>query len=107
MRTETGSCGFGSGTAASEPSTPEGSVDPSPVAKKATVEPRGAGLEAELIEPSWFRTAAGPWPLESSVKNPGWALVTARPTTGVRCPWYSTCTAVEDLPATAYGTMAA
>jgi len=52
------------------PSVSGGSEFPAPVSQTATMEPRGAGFEAELGVPSWLRAAAWPWPEPSRVKTP-------------------------------------
>src|SRR2546421_284299 len=44
------------------PSPIAGYQEPKLLAKTETIDPRSAGFAAELMVPSWFRTAAGPAP---------------------------------------------
>src|SRR5580658_10374232 len=67
MFTETAASGLGTTLMAGRPSTPGGSVRPSPVAQRVTTDPRCVGSGP----------AAGPWPEESAVKRPGAVGLTA------------------------------
>src|SRR5260370_23055933 len=97
---EAGNRGPGAVSPASFPSTPAGSVWPSPVQRIVTNEPFAAGCEGEFILLSSLVIAPWPVPLESAVKMPG-----ADPATGAVTgldldPETSTCTCVELFPAT-------
>src|SRR5215471_5206836 len=69
-------------TCTTAPSLPAGSVCPSPVAKIVRFDPAIAGLEEELLEPSWFAgTSAGGGDIREAVlNNPGAAGWTATAT---------------------------
>src|ERR1039457_4683676 len=107
ISTDTGATGFGNTSTAGRPSTPPGSVMPSPVPHKTTTDPGRAGAEAEfLVTPSSFRIAPCPFPLKSIVNSPGAVAPTANSTGSDRAPLYSTWTCVVALVAPKYGTTA-
>src|ERR1019366_5546239 len=98
--TDTGATGLGSTSAAGRPSTPGGSVMPSPVPHRTTTDPGRAGAAAEFtVTPSSFRIAPCPFPLKSIVNSPGAVAPTANSTGSDRAPWYSTWTCVVALVA--------
>src|ERR1019366_8902523 len=85
---------------AGRPSTPGGSVMPSPVPHRTTIDPGCAGADGEFtVTPSSFRTAPGPFPLKSMVNSPGAVSPTGNSTGNDRAPWYSTWTCVVALAA--------
>src|ERR1035437_7307920 len=107
ISTDTGPSGFGSTSTAGRPSTPGGSVMPSPVPHKTTTDPGRAGADAEFrVTLSSFRIAPCPLPLKSIVNSPGAVAPTATSTGSDRTPWYSTWTCVVVLVAPKYGTTA-
>src|ERR1035437_3389783 len=107
ISTDTGPSGFGSTSTAGRPSTPGGSVMPSPVPHKTTTDPGRAGADAEFrVTLSSFRIAPCPFPLKSIVKSPGAVAPTGNSTGSDRTPLYSTWTCVVVLVAPKYGTTA-
>src|ERR1017187_9293321 len=90
MSTETAASGLGRTSTAGRPSTPGGSVRPSPVAHRMTTEPRLAGLATELTLLSWFRMDPCPVPLALAVNKPGAVALTGTLSGSLRTPWYST-----------------
>src|SRR5579883_212963 len=88
--TDTGASGLGSTSTAGRPSTPGGSVTPSPVPQRTTTEPAAAGFDAEFRLPSWLRIAPWPLPLASAVNRPGAVGETVSGKGSERTPWYST-----------------
>src|SRR5262249_2618993 len=85
------------------PSGTRGDTRPSPVPKRETTEPRGAGLAGPLTVPSWFRIAPWPVPLESAEHRPIADGVTVALNTADRRPSTST-TMLTPVDATLYGT---
>src|ERR1035438_9267946 len=59
--------GNGGVTGVKDPSGCPGVMRPAPVMNTDMTEPRGAGFDGELTEPSWFRTAACPLPVAFDV----------------------------------------
>src|ERR1017187_1655675 len=76
--TDTGATGLGSTSTAGRPSTPGGSVMPSPVPHRTTMDPGCAGAAGEFtVTPSSFRIEPCRVPLESCVNSPGAVALTA------------------------------
>src|ERR1035438_3114261 len=69
--------GNGGVTGVKDPSGCPGVMRPAPVMNTDMTEPRGAGFDGELTEPSWFRTAACPLPVAFDVKRAGTASNTS------------------------------
>jgi hypothetical protein len=61
------------------------------------MEPRGAGFEAELMDPSWLIAAARPVPVPVTVKMPGAAAKTGNSIGPMVSPPATTLTKVEDV----------
>src|SRR5450759_2099947 len=91
ISTDTGASGIGSTSTAGRPSTPGGSVRPSPVPHKTTTDPGRAGAEAEFrVTLSSFRIAPCPLPLKSIVNRPGAVAPTAISNGSDLTPLYAT-----------------
>src|SRR5215831_5726669 len=96
--TETGATGLGRTSTAGRPSTPGGSVIPSPVPHRTTMDPGAAGFAAEFgVAPPSFRIAPWPLPLLSAVNRPGAVAPTDTSNGSERTLWYSTWTCVLAL----------
>src|SRR6516164_4680999 len=86
------------------PSGKDFSNTPAPVANRTTTEPGAAGLLAELIVPSSFNAATGPFPDPSYVNKPGIVSTTASETGRLLDP-VRTVTVVAVWPVIPYGTI--